>query len=231
MHCTRREAAAQVAAVALLLLGCCALVVLRFLPRALPRNAGAAGPDLLLLVNAENPLAESFAPGELAELSNGHRMDARALPDLEAMFADMEASGLSPLICSSYRTQEKQAALFANKVERVRAADPGLSEQDAEKEAARWVARPGTSEHQTGLALDIVSLQNQNLDESQEETAEFQWLAEHSWEYGFILRYPEDKSAVTGIGYEPWHFRYVGREAASAIRESGLCLEEWLDTV
>ena len=82
MHCTRREAAAQVTAVALLLLGCCALVVLRFLPRALPRNAGAAGPDLLLLVNAENPLAESFAPGELAELSNGHRVDTRALERL-----------------------------------------------------------------------------------------------------------------------------------------------------
>ena len=95
-------------------------------------------------------------------------------------------------------------------------------------EAARWVAPPDTSEHQTGLALDLVSLDYQLLDEKQEQTPEQQWLMAHSWEYGFVLRYPSDKSAITGIGYEPWHYRYVGKEAAKAMHESGQCLEEYV---
>ena len=90
------------------------------------------------------------------------------------------------------------------------------------------MAPPGASEHQTGLAVDIVDANYLELDEGQEETATQQWLMIHCAEYGFILRYPTDKSATTGIGYEPWHYRYVGKEAASAITQSGLCLEEWL---
>ena len=97
-----------------------------------------------------------------------------------------------------------------------------------EAEAARWVARPGTSEHQTGLALDIVAASYQVLDEKQEDTAEQQWLMENSWKYGFILRYPSEKSGITGIGYEPWHYRYVGRAAAAEIHCAGVCLEEYL---
>ena len=87
---------------------------------------------------------------------------------------------------------------------------------------------PGTSEHQAGLAVDIVSVDYQILDEGQEDTPLQQWLMEHCWEYGFILRYPPDKGEKTGIIYEPWHYRYVGREYAQAIRQSGLCLEEFL---
>lgn len=90
------------------------------------------------------------------------------------------------------------------------------------------MAVPGTSEHQTGLAVDLVASSYQVLDRKQEQTAEQKWLMEHCWEYGFILRYPSDKSAVTGIGYEPWHYRYVGRETSKAIQDSGLCLEEYL---
>ena len=90
------------------------------------------------------------------------------------------------------------------------------------------VAVPGTSEHQLGLALDIVDMNHQILDESQEETDTQQWLMAHSWEYGFILRYPNDKSEITGIIYEPWHYRYVGRDAAREIYEQGVCLEEYL---
>ena len=91
------------------------------------------------------------------------------------------------------------------------------------------MAVPGTSEHQLGLALDIVDRSNQNLDESQEDTAVQQWLMKHSWEYGFILRFPTGKSDVTGIIYEPWHYRYVGKEAAKEIYDRGICLEEYLD--
>ena len=90
------------------------------------------------------------------------------------------------------------------------------------------MAPPGTSEHQTGLALDIVAASYQLLDEGQEDTAEQQWLMANSWKYGFILRYPSEKSDITGIGYEPWHYRYVGRAAAAEIYHSGVCLEEFL---
>ena len=99
---------------------------------------------------------------------------------------------------------------------------------EAEEAAAFWVAPPGASEHQTGLAVDIVDADYQELDEGQEATATQQWLMAHCAEYGFILRYPTNKSATTGIGYEPWHYRYLGREVAPAVAQSGLCLEEWL---
>ena len=94
--------------------------------------------------------------------------------------------------------------------------------------AAMWVARPGTSEHQTGLAVDIVDMSYQILDEQQESTPVQIWLMAHCAEYGFILRYPADKSALTGISYEPWHYRYVGTEAAKEIMENRSCLEEYL---
>ena len=89
------------------------------------------------------------------------------------------------------------------------------------------MAIPGTSEHQLGLAVDIVDLRYQVLDAGQEDTATQQWLMQNSWKYGFILRYPQDKSAITGIIYEPWHWRYLGPENARTVKESGLCLEEF----
>ena len=184
---------------------------------------------LLLLVNPWTPLPEDFVPGELVPVQNDQAVDARAYPDLQDMLQDMSQAGLSPLICSSYRSQERQQELYDNKVQRVMA--EGASREAAQAEAARWVARPGTSEHQTGLAVDIVSLSNQMLDETQESTPEFQWLAENAWKYGFILRYPSDKSEKTGIAYEPWHFRFVGKEAAAEMHDLGLCLEEYLESL
>ena len=145
------------------------------------------------------------------------------------MMDDCRAAGNSPLICSSYRSQEKQESLYQNKVDRLRA--QGYSPEKAKAEAAKSVALPGTSEHQLGLAVDIVDVNNQNLDKSQENTAVQKWLMEHSWEYGFILRYPGDKSETTGIIYEPWHYRYVGKEAAGEIHEQGICLEEYLEAL
>ncbi len=201
-----------------------------------PADEGAAADaasgeadGLLLLVNPWTPLPEDFLPGELVPVQNDQAVDARAYPDLQDMLGDMSQAGLSPLICSSYRSQERQQELYDNKVQRVMA--EGASREAAQAEAARWVARPGTSEHQTGLAVDIVSLSNQMLDETQESTPEFQWLAENAWKYGFILRYPEDKSEKTGIAYEPWHFRFVGKEAAAEMHDLGLCLEEYLESL
>lgn len=197
-----------------------------------PADEGAAADaasgeadGLLLLVNPWTPLPEDFVPGELVPVQNDQAVDARAYPDLQDMLQDMSQAGLSPLICSSYRSQERQQELYDNKVQRVMA--EGASREAAQAEAARWVARPGTSEHQTGLAVDIVSLSNQMLDETQESTPEFQWLAENAWKYGFILRYPEGKEEITGYIFEPWHYRYFGTEEAQKIYESGLTVEEY----
>lgn len=189
----------------------------------------------LRLVNREHPLDADFEPNNLAELPDAswvephvnHRVDARIVEDLAAMLTAAEAAGTHPIICSSFRTYDYQENLFENRIERAER-EEHLEGTEAEEAAAFWVAPPGASEHQTGLAVDIVDADYLELDEGQEETATQQWLMIHCAEYGFILRYPTDKSAITGIGYEPWHYRYVGNEAASAVAQSGLCLEEWL---
>lgn len=180
----------------------------------------------LLLVNAEHPLPEDFQVPELTALQGGHAIDSRAYPALQQMMDDCRAAGLEPTICSSYRTRSKQEELFEKKLDTL--LQQGYSPEETEREAARWVARPGTSEHETALAVDIVDTAYQILDQQQEQTPVQQWLMTHCAEYGFILRYPTDKSDLTGIGYEPWHYRYVGTEAAEAITEQHLCLEEYL---
>ena len=124
-------------------------------------------------------------------------------------------------------SQAKQQELYENKLQRL--IEEGYSYENAVTEAGTVVAVPGTSEHQTGLALDIVDASYQILDQGQEDTLVQQWLIEHSWEYGFVLRYPNAKSEITGIIYEPWHYRYVGREAAREMTELDLCLEEYVD--
>ena len=180
----------------------------------------------LLLVNPWNQLPEGYTV-ELTELRNGHAVDTRAYPDLQRMMDDCRAAGLEPVICSSYRTLETQQRLYENKIRRLM--NEGLSREEATAQAGTVVAVPGTSEHQTGLALDIVDASYQVLDTAQESTAVQQWLMANSWEYGFILRYPGEKSDLTGIIYEPWHYRYVGQDAAREMRELGMCLEEYLE--
>lgn len=179
----------------------------------------------LQLVNAENTVPDDYKV-ELVILRNGQSVDRRIYEDLQEMMDDARAAGLSPLICSSYRSYEEQVGLFNKEMSDYMA--QGYSKEEAKEKAAEWVAVPGTSEHELGLAVDIVSTNYQLLDESQEQTPEQQWLMANSYKYGFILRYPTDKSEVTGIGYEPWHYRYVGKEAAKAITEQDLCLEEYL---
>lgn len=180
----------------------------------------------LRLVNASHPIDEGYS-FDITLLKNGQSVDSRIFRELQDMMDAARSEGLSPLICSSYRTEEKQRALYEAKV--ASCMDQGDLREEAEKQAAIWVAPPGTSEHQLGLAVDIVAESYQLLDRHQEKTAEQQWLMEHCSEYGFILRYPTDKSEMTGIGYEPWHYRYVGREAAEEIMRRGICLEEYLE--
>ena len=197
-------------------------------PDPLPEDPGTVSPDdwQLLLVNRWNPIPDGYS-SELTQLKQGHAVDARAYQDLQEMMDACRAAGLDPKICSSYRTQDKQQELYENKIQRLM--DEGYSYDRAVEEAGTVVAVPGTSEHQTGLALDIVDASYQILDKEQENTQVQQWLMEHSWEYGFVLRYPNGKSEITGIIYEPWHYRYVGREAAREMTELGMCLEEYVD--
>ena len=195
----------------------------------LPESAAADEAWKLLLVNPWNTLPEDFSVELVTLASCGLKVDKRIRTDLNEMFFACQEAGLRPLICSAYRTQAVQTRLYNNKISRLRAA--GYSRESAVEEAGRWVAVPGTSEHQTGLALDIVSTGYQVLNKKQADTPEQKWLMEHCWEYGFILRYPSDKSEITGIGYEPWHYRYVGKEAALVMRDSGQCLEEYLEAL
>ncbi|MCJ7834540.1 M15 family metallopeptidase [Cuneatibacter sp. NSJ-177] len=179
----------------------------------------------LLLVNPWNPLPEGYEI-TLTQLQNGLSVDERCYPDLQDMMDDCRAADLQPVICSDYRSQETQQRLFNNQHNRLIV--QGYSEENARTEAGKVVAVPGTSEHQLGLAVDIVDIENQILDEDQEKTAVQKWLMENSWRNGFILRYPNDKSNITGIIYEPWHYRYVGKEAAKEIYDLDVCLEEYL---
>lgn len=179
----------------------------------------------LTLVNRWNPLPEGWTVDEV-ELSNGWTVDSRCYDALQQMMDACRAEGLYPVVCSAYRTQAMQQNIFDQMKQSL--LDQGYSDADAETEAGRQVAVPGTSEHQLGLAVDIVDLDHQLLDESQEQTAVQKWLMTNSWRYGFILRYPTAKTETTGIIYEPWHYRYVGQEAAAEIYQQGVCLEEYI---
>ena len=180
----------------------------------------------LYLVNPWHFLPEDYTV-ELTPINETHKVATIGYQDYLDMMADCEAAGHVPVVCSSYRTQEYQEGLFQNRIDRY--VDKGYSEEEATELAGRSVAIPGTSEHQLGLALDIVDNKNWRLDESQAEMPTQKWLMENSWRYGWILRYPNEKSEITGIIYEPWHYRYVGKAVAKEIHELGICLEEYLE--
>ena len=180
----------------------------------------------LLLVNPWNYLPEDYTV-DLVSIYDNHQIASIAYEDFLDMMTDCEQAGNKPAVCSSYRTQEYQEMLYQNRIDRY--VQVGYSEEEATELAGQSVAIPGTSEHQLGLALDIVDNNNWRLDESQAETPTQQWLMENSWRYGWILRYPSETSAYTGIVYEPWHYRYVGRTVAKEIYEMGVCLEEYFE--
>lgn len=186
-------------------------------------DAVAAQPDeawLLMLVNRDHPIPEDYVVGDLVELRGGQKVDRRIYPDLQEMFDAARAEGVYPIVGSGFRTREKQQSLMDNKIASYR--EQGYDSTEAVELAEAWVAVPGTSEHEVGICADINATSGSTSDEV------YQWLAENAWKYGFILRYPEDKTDVTKTIYEPWHYRYVGREAAAEIQASGLCLEEYL---
>ncbi|MBR4290110.1 MAG: D-alanyl-D-alanine carboxypeptidase family protein [Oscillospiraceae bacterium] len=186
----------------------------------------ASNGQQLYLVNPWNKLPEDYTV-DLTPINDTHKVATIGYQDFLDMMADCEAAGHVPVVCSSYRTQEYQEGLFQNRIDRY--VEEGYSEQKATELAGKSVAIPGTSEHQLGLALDIVDNKNWKLDESQAEMPTQKWLMENSWRYGWILRYPSEKSEITGIIYEPWHYRYVGKTVAREIHELDICLEEYLE--
>ena len=175
----------------------------------------------LILVNRWNPLPEQYQV-KVMTLSNGTQVDERIYPSLQKMFDAARAQGVYPIVASGYRTPEKQQSLMDEKIAEYKA--QGYSDENAKTEAEKWVAIPGTSEHQLGLAVDI------NADGINSAGYEvYDWLDEHAHEYGFIRRFPESKTEITGISNEPWHYRYVGKKVAAEIHNRGICLEEYLN--
>lgn len=183
----------------------------------------------IILVNKNNPLPKNYEV-ELLTLPDGvNRAAKEAYEPLCNMLKAGQKEGLNFEICSSYRDVDRQRELFEEDIEVL--IQQGYSYTKAYEKAAEETMPPGCSEHSTGLAFDIVALSYQMLDEGQENTAENKWLQEHCAEYGFILRYPQNKEDITSINYESWHFRYVGEEAAEYIMEKGITLEEYLEKV
>lgn len=194
-------------------------------PATTASSGAANNVEILDLVNYKYTISSDFVP-KLKTLSNGMQIDERVYDDLNNMLDDARKAGYSPVISSAYRSYSYQQQLYDRKINQY--IDKGYSRAEAEKRAGEWVAKPGTSEHQTGLAVDLTSVENQRLDDSQLNSKCQQWYMANCWKYGFILRYPSDKKDITKINSEPWHYRYVGKNAAKEIYDSGVCLEEYL---
>lgn len=181
---------------------------------------GYSGEWNLILVNKNHKIPYNYSL-ELIELSNGEKVDARIYPDLQKMFDDARAAGLQLFVRDGYRTGDEQKAIMNDKIAAYET--EGYSKKEAKALAKTYVAEPGTSEHELGLSVDI------NAESSgASQDAVYEWLDENAYKYGFIKRYPADKTDITGIDNEPWHYRYVGYEAAKEMKEQNLCLEEYL---
>lgn len=179
-----------------------------------------------LLVNDSNPLPQSFQP-DLIETRNKKLVHKEIKDSLERMIDGAKQEGLEIIISSAYRDYEKQADLVEKSVKTYM--NGGHDFKEAFFKTRHYLEMVGRSEHHTGLAVDLVGIDYQALDKGQANTPENKWLNEHAHEYGFILRYPDNKEEITGILHESWHFRYVGEEAAFFMKENQLCLEEFLD--
>ena len=182
----------------------------------------------LILVNKQHPIPQDYS-FELGTIAGNMKCDARILPELFSMLQDAKDAGVNLAVCSPYRDISRQQKLFNRKIQLHMG--NGYSYMEAYKKASQIVTVPGASEHQIGLALDIISDNYTSLDEGFGETEAGKWLKEHSKKYGFILRYPQGKEYITGIDYEPWHFRYVGKEAATIIMENEITLEEFVESI
>lgn len=182
--------------------------------------ADTSGEWNLILVDRNHYILNNYQV-ELTELSNDKKVDSRIYPELQQMFNDARAEGRALFVREGYRTTEEQQKLWTRKSMNMKNKDILRKKQ---KRAEKYVAIPDTSEHQLGLSVDI----NANTDKCSSEKV-YQWLDENAYKYGVVKRYPEDKTDITGISNEPWHYRYVGTTVAKIMKEENLCLEEYLE--
>lgn len=185
----------------------------------------------LVLVNKQHPIPDDYELklGSIKTSRGSMKCDRRIIADLEKMIEDARKDGINLVICSPYRPSTRQKYLFNKKVKAY--VKSGNSYMDSYYLSAQAVNIPGSSEHEIGLALDIVSDRYSGLNEGFADTDAGKWLAKHCMEYGFVLRYPKGKESITGIEYEPWHFRYVGKEAAEYMSSENICLEEFKEQI
>lgn len=183
----------------------------------------------LFLVNGQNPLPDDYEyEKNLVSLENKYingslkQVNKKILKPLTKMIDAAREDGVWLYVWSPYRSYSTQKMLFERQINNLIAS--GTPENEAEEKAATMVARPGTSEHHTGLAVDI-NMANSSFDNSEQ----FKWLKENAADYGFIMRYPEDKQSITGVMYESWHWRYVTPKHAKIMKEKDMCLEEYID--
>lgn len=191
------------------------------------KNATDSEADLLILVNKDHPLPDDYQV-ELMSLQNGLTSVAASIYEhLKEMLTDGSEEGLEFCVASGYRSVESQQKILDHDITALM--QHGMTYEEAYEEKTRVVMPPGYSEHESGLAVDITALSNQQLDDTQEYTPENKWLQQNCAKYGFILRYPRGKEDITDIDYESWHYRYVGVEAAQYIMDHNLTLEEYLE--
>lgn len=176
----------------------------------------------LAIINTKYPLPDSYAP-TLSNAINGSniQLDSRVSERYAEMYAAAKLSGCVLTPYSGYHSYALQETNYNRKVNFY--VNQGISAEEANQKASAQVLPAGCSEHNAGLAMDIVSASSDFIN-----TKEYKWLCENAYNYGFILRYPEDKTAITGMNFEPWHWRYVGTQAAKEIKEKNQCLEEYL---
>ncbi len=180
----------------------------------------------LRLVDLDHPLGADFAPPMLTVVADNEMVDSRVAPELERLFADARNAGYPIYFCSGYRDYDTQYSIYWNHINNYTA--QGMTEEEARAATLLAVQYPGCSEHQSGLCADILESPDQDMEPYIGGSGLMLWLEQHCAEYGCVIRYPKDKTDITGIEYEPWHLRYVGHEAAEYIMGHGLCLEEFL---
>ena len=189
-------------------------------------NASATGENwAYYLINQTNPLPSNFTV-KTKKVFGQYEMDERCADSMIKMLADGKTAGVNISVISAYRSIDYQKNLLDKDTKKYQA--QGLSYDEAYKKATSAVAIPGQSEHNAGLSADLLESGNYTLTENFDQTPEFKWLSANADKYGFILRYPKGKETITGIEYEPWHYRYVGVTQAQKIKASGLCLEEYI---
>ena len=181
---------------------------------------------LITIVNPWNPVSETGYTVRLTEAENGFQIDRACAEPLRRMLSDCRAAGIHAVLSSAYRSVDDQLVLHDDEVQR--RVDEGMSPEEAEAEVSRRIAPAGRSEHELGLAVDLIDADYPETDKDQTETPTSQWLTENAWKYGFIQRYPQDTEEITGYSWHPCHYRYVGEDVARSIYSLNITLEEYL---